>query len=40
MSDELKENLRIIYHQMENINRDRNYIKESNINSGVEKYNN
>lgn len=39
MSKELKENMRMMSHQIENINKEK-LEKEPNRNPGVEKYNN
>lgn len=40
MLKEVKEGIKTLSHQIEYINRDRNYKKELNGKSGVEKFNN
>ena len=40
MHKELKEKRRAMFHQIENMRRDRKYMKKPNRNSGAKKYNN
>lgn len=40
MTKELKETIRMIFHQIENVNREKLQKKKPNRNSGVENYNN